>query len=216
MKYDFSDYSVNSALREKALLLSERSQQIVLAVLREIDKPHHWTYTDDFDEVEAALAEAYQEVIEDMAVDFTPVGIISFFLGLASKVPEKWLICDGDTYLIDDYPDLHFILRDNFPFDATTFDLPDLTAQFLYGAGNDGQISDTGGSAVHTLTIGELPAHTHTIDKGNADGNTQRAFEASAATPSFPTQNTSSVGSNEAHNNMPPYIRGYWIIKALP
>lgn len=217
MKYSFADYSSNSEQRDKSLLLSERSQQIVLAILREVDREYNWLDTDDFDAVEAALAEAYQEVIEIMAVDFTPVGTIIFWLGIASKRPDKWLICDGALLEQDDYPDLFHILRDNFPFSGTTFELPNLTAQFLYGAGNDAQIADTGGAAVHTLTVAELPAHTHTVERGNNIGNsTTRVVESDNNTGSAQFSNTSSVGSGDSHNNMPPYIRGFWLIKALP
>lgn len=216
MKFDIGDYSANSGVPVTPLLISERSQQILLAALKIMDSRYAWSFDDNFDEVEEILAETYYEITTPMSADFTPVGMVAWFpLGLAG-LPDKWLPCAGQALTDIDYPDLYSVIHPNFRTGGGGFNLPDLRERFLYGVTTDSQVSDTGGSTEHALTIAEMPAHAHTFDKGNADGNTARAFESSAATPSFPTQTTSTVGGGEAHNNMPPYARGYWCIKALP
>jgi len=172
---------------------------------------------DDFrNKFQALLNDLYSAEI----MDNSPVGMVAWFPALASKLPAKWLVCDGDSYLRDDYPDLFYILRDTFPFDATTFDVPNLTGQFLYGAGNDPQIGDTGGDEVHTLTLSEIPAHSHVQrvhnnQPGGGSIHLERVSKNSLAVVNAGTT-TADAGGGDSHNNMPPYIRGYWCIKALP
>lgn len=92
---------------------------------------------------------------------------------------------------------------------------------FLLSSGNSYELGDTGGEATHTLTISEMPSHTHTqkahshtigslaryIVSGNGNasvgdgyGNTQNYHTGSTTAIN---QNTGGGGS---HNNMPPYL----------
>lgn len=81
---------------------------------------------------------------------------------------------------------------------------------FLLGAGDKYEVGTTGGEAEHTLTIEEMPSHTHkqfnrnwyvtpqnapTNTAGNADGEMEAL--------------TSATGGGQAHNNMPPYLTVY-------
>lgn len=219
MTWDFDDYSALDSEASIALLLSERSQGIILAALKAMDFEYAWSSEiATWDDTEAALGEAYKELLEAQAMntDSTPVGMVAWFPVSLPDKPEKWLLCDGSSYDAVDYPELHAVLHTSFVPSSITFNVPDLSERFLYGVDTDGNVGTTGGASTHALTIGEIPAHSHTIAQGNGVGNTARAVEADAATPSNPTQTTSSVGGGGAHNNMPPYMRGYWFIKALP
>lgn len=66
----------------------------------------------------------------------------------------------------------------------------------------------TGGSKTHTLTINEMPSHTHgySIASGSLD-STQYAKAGQGGTYSAVT--TTSTGGNQAHNNLQPYITCY-------
>lgn len=88
---------------------------------------------------------------------------------------------------------------------------------FLLGAGGDYEVLSTGGEKEHTLSVEELPEHSHQIndkgsgtdrDWGNEYFNLPGSYNESARTKWA----TSKTGGGKAHNNMPPYKAVYiWV-----
>ena len=88
--------------------------------------------------------------------------------------------------------------------------------RFLIGAGGEYDILTAGGEKEHTLTVDEIPAHAHSLQKDivadwygggehleSSGGNLERGGSA-------PT--TGNTGGGKAHNNMPPYKAVYiWV-----
>ena len=73
----------------------------------------------------------------------------------------------------------------------------------------------TGGEAVHTLSLQEMPQHSHQTTNfggyfcwGGADSQ-MFASGPGGYTTELKNITTSSRGGNQAHNNMPPYITAY-------
>ncbi len=63
------------------------------------------------------------------------VGQISLFA--ADFAPGGWLLCEGQTLLINDYIRLFAVIGDNYGGDGTTtFMLPDLRDALAIGMGN--------------------------------------------------------------------------------
>ena len=83
--------------------------------------------------------------------------------------------------------------------------------QFLLAAGDIYNNGATGGEATHTLTISEMPLHTHDIGEIMTDYVAVKKYQ--PGDPEFyemPTGNvilnTDSAGGDQPHNNMPPYL----------
>jgi hypothetical protein len=66
---------------------------------------------------------------------------------------------------------------------------------------------ETGGEKMHTLTVGEMPAHAHTMPNMTSIGAGTGALN--SVGPSG-TASTSTVGGGGAHNNLQPYIVVYF------
>lgn len=82
---------------------------------------------------------------------------------------------------------------------------------FLLACGDTYKNGDTGGESEHKLTTSEIPSHQHTVSAGNNPTTTSDYDHVASAygggTPK--NLNTSSTGTGEAHNNMPPYLAIY-------
>lgn len=173
------------------------------------------------------------------------IGGTGFFSGMlmpyaGSSAPTGWLLAYGQAVSRSTYADLFGAIGTTYGTGdgSSTFNLPDLRGRTVAGQDDMGGSSsnrltspingDTlgaaGGAENHTITVAELPAHTHggggtiSVPAGvnstdgavfglvavNSNGNPQ-SFTVSG--------NTGSVGSGTAHNNVQPTIILNYIIK---
>lgn len=124
-----------------------------------------------------------------------------------AELDDSMLLCDGSTHNRADYPELWEVLPAAFK-EEETLTVPNLRGLFLLGATEDEPQGSTGGEATVTLTVDEMPSHTHsyTTPTFNVD------VEAPGAPDPFGVGNpqqpatTGSTGGDQAHNNMPPYM----------
>jgi len=75
--------------------------------------------------------------------------------------------------------------------------------RMVIGSGSSYSLGASGGEATHVLTIGEMPAHSHSLPNalylgGRGLGRSGNSYGAASG--------TGSAGSGAAHNNMPPYV----------
>ena len=162
-----------------------------------------------------------------------PAGLISAWVG--DSIPTGWLLCDGRTVSRTTYAALFAAIGDRFGSGdgSTTFDLPDLRGRFLRGRPSGGTLGEAGGSDTHALTVGELPAHTHTethdheySDRyhsgsftdwqagfvGSDRGRRVTSLNTNDKTTGATTPTLESAGGDEAHNNLPAYTHVDWMV----
>lgn len=149
-----------------------------------------------------------------------PAGTIVAYAGTA--MPAGWLPCDGSTVSPGLYPALFDAIGTAYGGDGVnTFAMPDLRGRMLVGVGQgtgltSRALGDTGGEETHTLTVAEMPSHTHT-EKGTnrldvATGGGIHVQDVDNST--FAPITTAATGGGQAHNTMPPYFALGYIIKS--
>lgn len=123
----------------------------------------------------------------------------------------RWLLCNGQTVSRTTYSLLFSLIGTSFGIGngSTTFTLPDCQGRVAGSIGSgDGLTTRTAGQLIgaetHTLTIAQMPAHTHSsnVNVGGTTGG--GATVQSNGVTSVPT--TSSTGGGGSHNIMQPTI----------
>lgn len=103
------------------------------------------------------------------------IGQITMFAG--NFAPRGWALCNGQLLPISQYSALFSILGTTYGGDGrTTFALPDLRGRVPMHAGNapglsDRRLGQSFGSETNTLTVSQMPSHSHTVNAVADDGN---------------------------------------------
>jgi microcystin-dependent protein len=142
-------------------------------------------------------------------------GIIQLFAG--SSGPDGYLICDGSLYNATDYPNLFSVIGYTYGGSTGQFNVPNLKGRVPVGIdGSQSEfnvLGEVGGEKTHTLTINEMPAHTHSYQ--NQPNSHQVAVSLTTTGTADDVnidQTTGSTGGSQAHNNLQPYIVLNYII----
>ena len=84
---------------------------------------------------------------------------------------------------------------------------------FLLAAGDNYIAGSTGGEATHTLTVDEMPKHSHNlpVDKqyGEATSTEKDRINLTSGIAYNNGYASNDTGANQPHNNMPPYLTVY-------
>ena len=151
------------------------------------------------------------------------VGEIRMFAG--NFPPSGWMFCEGQALPISENETLFQLIGTTYGGDGqSTFALPDLRGRLPIHQGNGFTLAETGGAEEITLTVNQLPAHTHPwLCSSGAAGSKSPAGAVAAVTQgdvyasSFSATNMAAqavgpVGGSQPHSNFQPYLCVHFII----
>lgn len=132
--------------------------------------------------------------------------------------PKGWALCNGQLLPINQNQALFSLLGTTFGGDGrVNFALPDLRGQTPIHVGSGHTLGEKGGEQAHTLSIAELPTHTHVLGASSTNAATNSpngaVLAVSTAVYHTPTSlvalnpgSVTNVGGSQAHLNMQPFL----------
>jgi microcystin-dependent protein len=139
-----------------------------------------------------------------------------------SFAPKGWALCNGQLLPINQNQALFSLLGTTFGGDGrVNFALPDLRGRVPVHVGAGHTLGERGGEQAHTLSIAEIPTHTHVAQGVNVAATTADPSGAFLAVPpvglgadyapptNLAAMNPSAVsnaGGSQAHLNMQPFL----------
>ncbi|HYP25942.1 MAG TPA: tail fiber protein [Blastocatellia bacterium] len=152
------------------------------------------------------------------------VGEIRMFAG--NFAPAGWMFCEGQLLPISENETLFQLIGTTYGGDGeSTFALPDLRGRLPLHQGNGFILAETGGAEEITLTVQQIPSHSHPyLATGSAGTQIDPANNMISASPTIdfyirdtPTapmapQASTPVGGSQPHTNFQPYLCVNFII----
>ena len=144
--------------------------------------------------------------------------------------PRGWMDANGALLPISSYTALFSLIGATYGGDArTTFALPDLRARIPMGTGSGPGLDprpwgQRAGSETQTLTVNQLPSHSHAVNANNLDGDkpgpggkllaaapisgtgNETIYSNEAATVTMSPTMIAPTGGNQAVNIQNPYL----------
>lgn len=137
--------------------------------------------------------------------------------------PKGWALCNGQLLPINQNQALFSLLGTTFGGNGqTNFALPDLRGRTPIHVGSGHTLGEQGGEQAHTLSITELPTHTHVangssnsadvaVPTGSLVGTVNNAtmgnvYGSASNLVAMAAQAVGNTGGSQAHLNMQPYL----------
>lgn len=160
------------------------------------------------------------------------VGEIRIFAG--NFAPDGWMFCDGQLLPISENETLFQLIGTTYGGDGeSTFALPDLRGRIPLHQGNGRILAETAGTEEVTLTVQQIPVHTHSLLASTAFAGDSNPFQRLTATstgasiyggagtpPDIPppapvplhAQALQPTGGSQPHDNLMPFLCVNFII----
>jgi microcystin-dependent protein len=152
------------------------------------------------------------------------VGELRIFAG--NFAPAGWMFCEGQLLPISENETLFQLIGTTYGGDGqSTFALPDLRGRLALHQGNSYLLAETGGAEEVTLSINQIPAHSHpmlgssgngsqTNPKNNvlASSTLAKLYSGEAADTAMAATSITAVGGSQPHTNFQPYLCVNYII----
>jgi len=153
------------------------------------------------------------------------VGEIRIFAG--NFAPAGWSFCDGQLLPISENETLFNLIGTTYGGDGqSTFAVPDLRGRIPIHQGNGVTLAESGGVEEVTVTVAQMPAHTHPmLASGNpgVSSNVQGSdissspsidlyVEGQSPATALNASVVSATGGSQPHTNFQPYLCVNFII----
>jgi microcystin-dependent protein len=146
------------------------------------------------------------------------VGEVRMFAG--NFAPAGWMFCEGQLLPISENETLFQLIGTTYGGDGeSTFALPDMRGRIPIHQGNGFILAETGGAEEVTLTIQQIPSHTHTMLASTQGGQQSSPanlvlaavtgadiYTGDDPTASMSPQAITPVGGSQPHTNFQPYL----------
>lgn len=146
------------------------------------------------------------------------IGEIRMFAG--NFAPVGWMFCEGQLLPISENEALFQLIGTTYGGDGeSTFALPDLRGRLPIHQGNGFILAETGGAEEITLTVNQIPSHTHpmlaTLDTGASNNPLNsvlaqspniKLYSAAAPGQTLNPVTVGPVGGSQPHTNFQPYL----------
>lgn len=149
------------------------------------------------------------------------IGEIRIFAG--NFAPAGWMFCDGQLLPISENETLFQLIGTTYGGDGeSTFALPNLQGRSPIHQGNGRILAEAAGVEEVTLTVQQLPAHTHTPIASSSPGNLAKPTGGILAAPTsvrpgllaygsgspvaMSAQSINPSGGSQPHSNFQPYL----------
>jgi microcystin-dependent protein len=134
--------------------------------------------------------------------------------------PAGWMFCEGQLLPISENETLFQLIGTTYGGDGeSTFALPDLRGRIPVHQGNGFILAETGGAEEITLTVNQIPSHSHPMvaSLSNANNSPTNSVLAQPTTydvyrpatqadsPLAPAS-IAAVGGSQPHTNFQPYL----------
>ena len=136
--------------------------------------------------------------------------------------PKGWATCDGQLLPINQNQGLFSLLGTTYGGDGrVNFGLPNLQGRVPMHMGSSHTLGERGGEQGHTLSISEIPTHTHTYSATSVTATTNNPTNtlmlaqstasnlygsAASNLVAMAPGALANVGGSQAHLNMQPFL----------
>ncbi|HEX8409195.1 MAG TPA: tail fiber protein [Thermoanaerobaculia bacterium] len=146
------------------------------------------------------------------------VGEIRMFAG--NFAPAGWMFCEGQLLPISENETLFQLIGTTYGGDGqSTFGLPDLRGRIPIHQGNGFILAETGGAEEITLTVNQIPSHTHPLLASGVGGQQSSPaglllaavtgtdiYSGDVPLGNMSPQAIGPVGGSQPHTNFQPYL----------
>lgn len=135
--------------------------------------------------------------------------------------PKGWALCNGQLLPINQNQALFSLLGTTYGGDGrVNFGLPNLQGHVPIHMGSGHTLGEIGGEAAHTVSIGQMPSHIHSLNGSTAaattiapdtntvlsSSNPQSIYGPAANAVAMSPAEIANAGGSQAHLNMQPFL----------